>query len=83
MKNDELHKVRVLFELGKIDRDTVARERQARLRSLVDLWGDETVALAGGWSVSTVRVYCATKKSVPPISLESLNQAETILKTIK
>tara|TARA_R110002124_G_scaffold47290_2_gene140925 strand:+ start:614 stop:865 length:252 start_codon:yes stop_codon:yes gene_type:complete len=83
MKDDAVNLMLVTFALGKIDRVDIARSRQAKLQALVDKWGVTTVALAGGWNANTVRVYCGSKKTVPSISLESLTQAETILKNIK
>lgn len=70
----------ILKALKGIDRPKVNKDRQDRFKELVRLHGVEHVALASELAVPTVKVYISARKTVPVIGLESLLQAESILK---
>lgn len=73
----------VLLAVGNIDKTKCMLDRQLRLKNLINEWGLTPVALAGGWTENTIRVYVASKTNLPSISLDSLTQAEHILSSIK
>lgn len=57
----------------------VYKNRQKRLKDLVDVHGVEHVAIAGDWTENTVRQYVRVSNPVS-ISDLKLEQAETVLK---
>jgi len=60
----------------------VMLDRKERLKHLVDKHGLEAVALAGGYTESTLKQYLRNK--LPNnIGLEALNQAETVLRQLE
>jgi len=73
---------KIKVKVAQIDRLSLVKDRQQRIGALVSEWGLEAVALASGWSTATIKVYLSSKKTQPSISLDSLMQAEQILKSI-
>ena len=55
--------------------------RKKRLDKLVDKYGIEAVALAGGWTISTVTQYILANRPVS-IGEVKLECAETVLKSL-
>lgn len=77
MKNE---KTKIIKLLSKIDKAKVMKERQDKLKELVDNYGYDNVSHASRWSVGTIIQYCTT--ATPLIGLERLDQAEKILKQL-
>ena len=82
LKQEKIKKV-IVSRLATYDEraklTTDRNDRQDRLKHLVDKYGVENVALAGGFTVSTLAQYIRVSVA-PAISEDKVLKAETILK---